>query len=99
MNDAFRPRVTEREVRGVAVRARSLTVNEAIAHQARVRAKMSEGEVLAHLVLAVCTDAAGAALFASVEEVMQADSDAVAELAKLAMEANARGTDEPDPTK
>jgi len=90
MNQAFAPRRIERTVAGVRVIARSLTAGEAIAHRKLIE-KGDRAEAIANIIAKCCLSDAGAPLFASAAEVLDADSDVVGELAKVALEANGQG--------
>ncbi len=87
MLDAFKPRTITRDIRGVAVEARSMTIEEAVTHQERVQAGDEKACLMAGMVARLCTTG-GAPLFADAAEAMQADSGVIGELAELCMEAN-----------
>jgi hypothetical protein len=88
---AFAPKTLAREVSGVPVVVRSLTMAQAHAHQKRMRENTDRAEAVATLILLCCRDAAGGPLFANVAEVLDADADIAAKLAELVFEANGMG--------
>jgi len=87
MLDAFKPKTITREVRGVHVTARSMTLAEAIAHQDRVQKGEGDATLMAGMAARLCT-VDGAPVFTDEAEAMQSDSAALEELVALCMEAN-----------
>jgi hypothetical protein len=85
MIDAFKTKIIERDVRGVTVCVRSMTMAEAIAHQDRV--KSDDPEAMYKAAALLCQLENGHPLFDTPQEAADCDHRVMQEIVGMVMEA------------